>query len=453
MRTDFYAGRKEADYLNDRERQEGKEYCEAYIRFLNAAKTERETIDEAVRIAEHAGFAPLGGRDRVRAGDKIYAINAHKSLILAVIGDKPLDGGCSLIVAHTDSPRLDLKPAPILGKNGLGYLDAHYYGSIKKYQWPTVPLALHGIAVKKDGSKRRVVIGESETDPIFGVTDLSTHLAGRQMNESARDIIPGDALDLLACSDRRNGDAKACMLDILSGQYGIEEEDLISAEFEAVPAYRAREMGFDRGMIAAYGQDDRACVFAALRAISSLSQTGRTAICLFADKEEIGSLGNTSTQSLFFPHFLEELCEWEGCKPRHVFPSSMCLSADVIAAFDPTYPEVFGSNAAHLHHGVAIAKYRGSRGKQETNDASAETVAFLRNVLDQNEILWQTGETGKVDEGRSQTVAHIITGYNMPAVDLAVPILSMHSPLEVTDKLDLFMAYKAYRAFLQGDAQ
>ena len=427
------------------------DYCKAYMQFLNDAKTEREAVCAAVRLAEKNGFVPFDPSAALKAGDKVYVNNRGKSLILATIGKKPLTDGVSIAAAHIDSPRLDLKPNPLYEDSELAYLDTHYYGGIKKYQWTATPLSLHGVVVKKDGTAVNVCIGEDDADPVFCVTDLLPHLGKEQMERKAAEVVKGEDLNLLIGSRTLAGEednaVKLNILALLNKKYGITEADFLSAELEIVPAFKARDLGLDRSMIGAYGHDDRVCAYPALTALFENPHPAYTAVTVLADKEEIGSVGATGMQSSFLPYFIEDLAAATGVAGRHVLSKSVCLSADVNAAFDPIYPEVMvKSNSCQLNYGVCTTKYTGARGKYDTNDASAELMAEIRRVLDDNKVLWQIGEMGKVDAGGGGTVAMYIANLNVDTVDLGVPVLSMHAPFEVVSKIDVHMAHRAFSA-------
>lgn len=428
-------------------------YSKAYKAFLNRAKTERETVAEAVTLAGRNGFRPFDPEKVLRPGDKVYQNNRGKALILAVIGAEGMEKGVSIVAAHADSPRLDLKPSPLYEKHDLAYFDTHYYGGIKKYQWTTVPLSLHGVVVLKDGTTLHICIGEDSEDPVFCITDLLPHLAVQQMKREGAELVKGEDLDILIGSRKLDGSegdgaVKQNVLKLLHRKYGITEADFVSAELEAVPAYPARDLGLDRSMIGAYGQDDRVCVYPALTALFSLEKPVYTAVTVLADKEEVGSEGNTGALSSFVADFISDLAAPYGKEGRHVLSRSLCISADVIATLDPLYAEVTDlRNIAVLNGGVVVSKYRGLRGKAETNDSSAEFMAVIRRIFDESEVQWQIGEVGKVDVGGGRTLAKFIASRNVDTVDVGVPILSMHSPLEVTSKSDLYMAHRAFSAF------
>lgn len=443
--------------IDDSELQAAQMYAEGYKRFLNNAKTEREAVTVSVALAEQHGFYPFDATKPLKAGDKVYVNNRGKSMILAVIGEKPLAEGVSIAAAHIDSPRLDLKPNPLYEESDLAYFDTHYYGGIKKYQWTATPLALHGVVVKKDGEAVTVSIGEAENDPVFCVTDLLPHLGAEQMKRTAADVIKGEDLNLLIGSYPLKGGegsdlVKLNILKILNEKYGITEEDFISAELEIVPAFPAKDLGLDRSMIGSYGHDDRVCAYPALTALLATDKPQYTAVTVLADKEEIGSEGNTGLRSSFLKYFIEDLADACGTTARAVLSNSICLSADVNAAFDPIYPEVMcKANACQLNRGVCITKYTGARGKSGSSDASAEFMGVVRRFLAAGDVLWQTGELGRVDAGGGGTVAAYIANLNVDTVDLGVPVLSMHAPYEVVSKTDVYMAHKAFSALFDRD--
>ncbi len=429
-------------------------YCDEYKHFVGTAKTEREVAAQAIEMAEKAGFVPFDPAKTVKPGDRVYVNNRGKALILAVIGEKPIREGVSIAAAHIDSPRLDLKPNPLYEDHGMAYFDTHYYGGIKKYQWTAVPMALHGVVVRKDGTTVTVNIGEKPEDPVFCVTDLLPHLASEQMKRPAPEIVRGEDLNILigsrAIGNEDGADlVKLNIMNILNRQYGIVEADFLSAELEVVPAGPARDVGFDRSMIGCYGHDDRVCAYPALTALIDTKTPAYTAVTLLADKEETGSDGNTGMQSAFLRYFIEELAAMGGTAARTVFSNSVCLSADVNVAFDPIYPEVTEArNCAKINGGVVLTKYTGARGKGDTSDASAELMGRVRRLMDQNEVIWQVGELGRVDIGGGGTVAKYIANLDVDTVDMGVPVLSMHAPFEVVSKLDVFMAHKAFFALL-----
>ena len=442
-----------AKVCTDAQIKEADIFCEGYMSFLDAAKTEREAVEESVALARANGFIEFKKGQRYAPGEKVYYNNRGKAPILAVIGKRDLSQGARIVAAHIDSPRLDLKPNPLYEDNELAYFKTHYYGGIKKYQWTVTPLALHGVIVKKDGETVRVKVGEDDADPKFVITDLLPHLAASQMKATMAEGVKGESLNVLIGS-RPFDDADAAesvklnILHILFGKYGIREDDFLSAELEVVPACKSCDIGFDRSLIGAYGHDDRVCAYPALMALIDAEAPEHTAVCVLADKEEIGSVGNTGLDSCFLSYFISDLAEPFGLDGRDVLSRSQCLSADVNAAFDPLYPEVLEKrNAAFVNRGCVITKYTGSRGKGGTSDASAEFMAKVRALLDSHNVVWQTGELGKVDEGGGGTVARFVAGLNVDTVDLGVPVLSMHAPFEVVSKLDVYMTYKACLAF------
>lgn len=440
--------------INETEEKAVFAFAEDYKNFLNTAKTEREAVCEAVKLLKANGFVEYKKDMELKAGDKIYRNNRGKAVIAAVIGTSPVDEGVRLCAAHIDSPRLDLKQNPLYEDNELALFKTHYYGGIKKYQWTTIPLSLHGVIIKADGTSITVNIGEDENDPVFCVTDLLPHLATEQMTRTATKIIRGEDLNLLIGSipfrdDESSEAVKLNIMNILFEKYGITESDFISSELEAVPAFKARDIGFDRSLIGGYGHDDRCCAYPALRAAVECLSPVHTTVTILADKEETGSDGNTGLCSSYLRYFIEDIAEALGSKGRDVLSASECLSADVNAAFDPTFPEVNErNNAAYVNKGVCITKYTGSRGKSGTSDASAEFAGRIRRLMDSKNVIWQTGELGKVDAGGGGTVAAYIANLDVDTIDMGVPVLSMHSPYEVISKLDLYMAYKAFAAFI-----
>ena len=431
-----------------------------YRQFLDTGKTERECTREAARQAEAAGYVNLQDvlDGCVPMQPKVYAAAMDKTIALFHLGKQPLEQGMQIVAAHIDSPRLDLKQHPLYEEAGLAYFDTHYYGGIKKYQWVTLPLAIHGVVVKKDGSVIEMNIGENEDDPVIGVTDLLVHLAGEQLEKKGSKVVEGEALDLLVGSrplaDEKKEAAKAFLLKLLEEQYGMEEDDFISAELEVVPAGKARDCGLDRSMIMAYGHDDRVCAFAGLAALLHTEQQEKTVCCLLVDKEEIGSVGATGMKSRFFENAVAELLELTGgytdLKLRRCLAKSRMLSTDVSAAFDPSYPQAFDKrNSAYLGGGMVMKKFTGARGKSGANDANAEYIGVLRKVMDDASVTWQTAELGKVDYGGGGTISYIAALYGMEVIDCGVPVLNMHAPWEVISKADLYEATKGYHAFLQ----
>ncbi len=451
----FYARKNAAEVCTKEQIAAADAFCEAYKSFLNAAKTEREAVAYMVGKAEKKGFVPFDREKKYEAGDKVYFNNRGKSIILCVIGKKPLCGGIRLSAAHIDSPRLDLKPSPLYEDGELALFKTHYYGGIKKYQWTCIPLALHGVIVKKDGGIVKVNIGEDAGDPQFVVTDLLPHLAAEQMKRTLADGIRGEELNVLVGSrpfsnDEGSEKVKLNILRILFEKYGVTEGDFLSAELEVVPAFPARDVGLDRSMIGSYGHDDRVCAYPAAEAIFDAQAPEYTAVTCLTDKEEIGSEGNTGLNSSYLKYFIADLAKANGENYHTVLRNTQCLSADVNAAFDPTFPDVSERmNASFVNKGVAIMKYTGSRGKGGTSDASAEFMGKVRRLLDGNDIVWQSCELGKVDAGGGGTVAMYLASLDIDVVDLGVPVLSMHSPFEVVSKLDVYMAYRAFKAFFE----
>ncbi|MDD6332162.1 MAG: aminopeptidase [Clostridium sp.] len=434
-----------------------------YRAFLNVGKTERECVTEIVRQAEAAGYVNLEKIQKkkrtVQPGDKVYAVCMKKTIALFNIGTEPIEQGMNILGAHIDSPRMDVKQNPLYENGDMAYLDTHYYGGIKKYQWVTLPLAIHGVVVKKDGSVTEIVIGEKEDDPVFCVTDLLIHLAGEQQEKKANKVIEGENLDILFGSlplkDAEKEGVKKGVLKLLKEQYDMEEEDFLSAELEVVPAGKAREAGIDRSMIMAYGQDDRVCAYTSLVAMLEVEQVSKTTCCLLTDKEEIGSVGATGMQSRFFENTVAELMDSMGAyselKLRRCLKNSRMLSSDVSAAYDPLYAAAYEkNNAAYFGRGMVFNKFTGSRGKSGSNDANAEYMGVLRKILDENKVAYQTAELGKVDVGGGGTIAYILSLYGMEVIDSGVAVLNMHAPWEVTSKADIYETKKGYVAFLQN---
>lgn len=441
--------------------QELSDLNERYKIYLDKGKTERECVREAVRMAKEAGYHDLqevlAKGENVKAGDKVYAVCMGKTIALFNIGEEPLENGMNILGAHVDSPRMDAKQNPLYEAGEFAYLDTHYYGGVKKYQWVTVPLAIHGVVIRKDGTKVEVVIGEDENDPVLVITDLLIHLASEQLETKAAKVIEGEKLDVLLGSQPMAGEekeaVKANIAKLLKDKYNIEEEDFVSAELEIVPAGKARDCGIDRSMILAYGQDDRVCAYTSLQAMLDMNEVKKTACCLLVDKEEIGSVGATGMQSRFFENTVAELLnamdEYSELKVRRTLANSRMLSSDVSAAFDPMYESVFEkNNTAYFGKGLVFNKYTGARGKSGSNDANAEYVAYLRDVLDKHQVAFQTAELGRVDAGGGGTIAYILANYGMEVIDSGVAVLSMHAPWEVTSKADVYEAYRGYKAFL-----
>ena len=432
-------------------------FCEGYKSFLNMAKTEREAADFAVAAAIEKGFKKFDRNAKYNPGDKVYYNNRGKAVILAVFGDQPVENGVRVAASHIDSPRLDLKPNPLYEDAEIALFKTHYYGGIKKYQWTTIPLALHGVVIRSDGASIPVVIGEDEDDPCFVITDLLPHLAAEQSKRTLSDGIRGEDMNVLVGSypfkdDKVSEAVKLNILNIIYEKYGIVEADFISAELELVPAFKSRDIGLDRSLIGAYGHDDRVCAYPALMAALNVSGVlEHTVVTVLADKEEIGSMGNTGLESSFLKYFICDLAKTQGGDGFTALAHSECLSADVNAAFDPNYPEVLDRrNAAMINHGAAFTKYTGARGKSSTSDASAEFVGKVRRIMDMNDVKWQMAELGKVDLGGGGTVAMYIANLGMDVIDIGVPVLSMHSPFEVVAKYDVYMVYKAIEAFYKS---
>lgn len=428
-----------------------------YINFLSNGKTERECVSQSEKLALEAGFTKLSDAKALKAGDRVYVINKNKNIMLFVIGKKPLREGMRILGAHIDSPRIDLKQNPLYEKDGFALLDTHYYGGIKKYQWVTIPLALHGVICKKDGTTVHVNIGEDPNDPVLGIGDLLIHLSQDQMAKTAAKVIEGENLDVTVGSIPLKGkekeQVKANVLRILKQKYGMEEEDFVSSEIEVVPAGKARSYGLDSSMVASYGQDDRVCAYTSLKAILDVKEPEYTSCCILVDKEEIGSVGATGAQSLFFENtiarLLEKMNETSFVAVREAIENSYMLSSDVSAGVDPLFPSVNDfKNAAYLGEGVVFNKYTGSRGKSGCNDTNPEFIAWLRKILDEAQVHYQTAELGKVDQGGGGTIAYILGNYNMNVIDAGVAVLNMHAPMEITSKADVYEAYLSYIAFL-----
>lgn len=442
--------------MTDAEIKKCNKFCEGYKQFLDAAKTEREAVCFIEREAKAKGFVPFDKSKTYKAGDKVYYVNREKSVILAVIGKEPIENGVNIVAAHIDSPRLDMKQNPLYEKDDIGYFKTHYYGGIKKYQWPTVPLSLHGVIVKADGSKITVSVGEDESDPVFCVSDLLPHLASAQYKRPSGELIRGEELNIIIGSrpfkdDEASERVKLNLMLLLNEKYGITEGDFLSAELEAVPAFKSRDIGFDRSLVGGYGQDDRVCAYTELMALLNAKAVKRTVVAILTDKEETGSDGNTGLRSAYLKYFIADLAATFGVRGRETLSNSRCLSADVNAAYDPTFPDVFEkNNACVLNGGVCVTKYTGSRGKSGTSDASAEFVGEVRRLLDSKGVIWQTGELGKVDIGGGGTVAAYIANLNVDTIDVGVPVMSMHAPFEITAKTDVYAAFKAFEAFINS---
>ncbi len=441
--------------LTEAQRSEMEDYCKRYMAFMDACKTEREATAWTVNIAEANGFRPLTAGMDLKPGDKVYYNNRGKSILLAVIGAESLAKGANICAAHVDSPRMDVKPNPLYEDSEIAYLKTHYYGGIKKYQWTTIALALHGVVYRKDGSVIDVTIGEDDADPILVVSDLLPHLAADQMKKPMAEGIAGEQLNVILGSQPLDGEGsdlvKLHIMKLLNEKYGLIESDFLSAELTVVPAGRSREVGLDRSLIGAYGHDDRVCAFAEIEPLLTMGIPTHTAVCILADKEEIGSVGISGMQSQAFEYFMEMLCDSQNVKLTECFANSFCLSADVSNAYDPNFPEVHDRrNNSQLNYGVAICKYTGSRGKGGASDASAEAMGHVRSVLDQAGVTWQIATLGKVDQGGGGTVAAYMANRNIVTVDAGVPVLSMHAPMEVVSKLDCYMTMLACKAIYEA---
>ena len=450
-------------YYDENEKLQLENTCNLYMDFLSRCKTERECVKEIIAMAEKAGYKDLdsviSSGEKLKCGDKIYSVCMKKAVALFRIGKKGITDGMNILGAHIDSPRLDIKQNPVFEDGELAFLDTHYYGGIKKYQWVTLPLALHGTVVKKDGSVIDINIGEDEKDPVFCVTDLLIHLAQEQMEKKGARVVEGEDLNILIGNEPVKGDekeaVKANVLKLLKEKYNIEEEDFVSAEIEAVPAGKAREAGLDRSMIISYGQDDRVCAFTSLKAMLEIEESEKTACCLLVDKEEIGSVGATGMQSRFFENTVAEVMaltgEYTELNLRRALKNSRMLSSDVSSAYDPAYASAFEKkNVAFLSHGMVFNKFTGARGKSGSNDANAEYLADLRRIIDENNVHYQTAELGRVDLGGGGTIAYILALYGMEVIDSGVAVLSMHAPWEIISKSDLYEAKKGYLAFLKN---
>ena len=432
-------------------------FNEDYKEFISTSKTERLCVKNAVKLAEANGFVDIKSVEKLVAGDKVYATNKHKNVALFVIGDKPIEKGLRVLGAHIDSPRLDVKQNPLYERNDFALLDTHYYGGIKKYQWVTIPLAIVGVVCKKDGSTVEVCVGEDENDPVVGISDLLVHLSGDQLQKNAARVIEGEDLDLTVGSIPLNDEEKSTVKDnvlrILKEKYDFEEEDFLSAELEVVPAGKARDYGLDRSMVAGYGHDDRVCAYTSLRAVLDTPKCKYTTCAVLVDKEEVGSIGATGAQSKWFENVIAELINlttrYSELKVRHALENTKMLSSDVSAGFDPLFAYVNDpKNSAYLGKGICFNKYTGSRGKGGCNDAMPEYFAEIRNLLDSQEVCFQTAELGRVDQGGGGTIAYILGNYNMYVIDAGIAVLNMHAPMEIVSKADVYEGYVAYKAFL-----
>ena len=447
----FYEQKNGYDLIDTEERIKVEDYCKGYMDYLDRSRMEREAVANAIEQAEDLGFVEYVPGMALKAGDKIYKNNRGKALILAVIGKKPLSEGAVIAGAHVDSPRIDLKQVTLYEQDELAYFKTHYYGGIKKYQWVTIPLELHGAVALKSGEVVNVVIGREKDEPKFVITDLLPHLAADQMKKTMAEGFTGEGLNILLGStpyaDEGKDRVKLAVMSILNDMYGITEEDFLSAELAAVPAFDVCEIGLDRSLIGGYGHDDRVCAYAELRALFDVQDPERTCVCILADKEETGSDGVTGMQSACFDVFMKDLCESQGVALRRCYEKSFCLSADVSNAFDPLYPEVSEKRSdSKVNYGMAICKFTGARGKGGTSDASAEVVAYLRRLFERENVVWQMAELGKVDQGGGGTIAKYMANRNIDTIDAGVPVLSMHAPFEVVAKFDCYMTYKGVLA-------
>lgn len=452
LRFDFkHIGKEHEEQLKKAEK-----FCEGYKQFLDEGKTERECVAYAERLAKKSGYTAFKRGTQYQAGDRVYFINREKNIFLVTFGEKPLTDGVRFNIAHIDSPRLDLKPNPLYEQEELAYFKTHYYGGIRKYQWGTIPLAMHGVVILKNGKKIQLSLGEAENEPKFVISDLLPHLSARQNERPLKDGLKGEELNIIIGSipyqdEEIKEPFKLMALDLLHKQYGLTEADFMRAEIEFVPATKACDIGLDRSLIGAYGQDDRVCAYTALMAAMEVKAPKHTTVTVCTDKEEIGSEGNTGMASHALHDFVEDLCEASGAAARDVYRNSICLSSDVNAAYDPTFADVFEKrNASFLNHGPVLTKYTGARGKSGSNDASAETMAAVIKCMDDAKVCWQIGELGKVDEGGGGTIALFMGDRDVDTVDLGVPVLAMHSPFEITAKLDVYETYRAFAAFYEA---
>ncbi|MBQ7895238.1 MAG: aminopeptidase [Oscillospiraceae bacterium] len=449
--TLFYEQKNGYDLIDTQERIAVEDYAKGYIQYLDNSRTEREAVNNAIALAEENGFVEYSYGMELKPGMKIYKNNRGKALMLAVVGKKPLSEGSVIAGAHVDAPRLDMKQVTMYESDEMCFLKTHYYGGIKKYQWVAIPLELHGVVALKNGDVLDISIGREKDDPKFVITDLLPHLAADQMKKTMAEGITGEGLNVLIGSTPYDDDGKdrvkLAVMSLLNDRYGITEEDFLSAELTAVPGFDVCEVGLDRSLIGGYGHDDRVCSYAELKALFDLKDPEKTCVCILADKEEIGSDGVTGMQSAAFDHFMEDLCESQGVALRRCYEKSFCLSADVSNAYDPLYPEVSEKRSeAKINYGMGICKYTGSRGKSGTSDASAEIVAYLRRIFEENGVVWQMAELGKVDQGGGGTIAKYMANRNIDTIDAGVPVLSMHAPFEVVSKFDCYMTYKGILA-------
>ncbi len=436
---------------------EAFDFCEDYKAFLDAARTEREAVNEIVSLAKANGYVEFDSKATYKAGDKVYYNNRGKAVILSAIGTEPVEAGVKIAAAHIDSPRLDLKPNPLYESDGIALFKTHYYGGIRKYQWAAIPLALHGVVIKANGESVNIAIGDEEGDPVFVITDLLPHLAQEQSKRTLSDGIRGEELNVILGSkpvakENESDLVKLNILKMLNEKYGIVEEDFLSAELEIVPAFKTKDIGFDRSLIGAYGHDDRVCAYPSVMAQLAVTNPRMTTVTVLADKEEIGSDGNTGLNSSYLKYFIHRIAEMQGGNGEIALSNSKCLSADVNAAYDPTFSDVFErKNACFINGGACITKYTGARGKSGSSDASAEFMGYIRNLLNAAGVIWQTGELGKVDAGGGGTVAMYIANLGVDVVDLGVPVLAMHAPFEIVSKMDVYMCFKAVKAFYEAE--
>ena len=456
LKEELFAKQEHAVYTcEENEVAVADEFCEGYKKYLDACKTEREAAAYTKELAIKEGYVEFDPKASYKAGDKVYYDIRSKALILCTFGKKGLEYGAKIVASHIDSPRLDLKHNPRYEDSELAFFKTHYYGGIKKYQWAAIPLSLHGVVFRRDGSSVNIRLGEDEGDPVFVVTDLLPHLDKKQANRPLDEAIEGENLNILVGSrpfaaDKGSEMVKLNIMKLINEKYGIVEADFLSAELEMVPAFKAADIGFDRSMIGSYGHDDRVCAYPSIIAAFEAKTPDYTSVTVITDKEEVGSDGNTGLHSAFLKHFIADIARTQGLEGRDVLRVSECLSADVNAGFDPIYPSVHDKkNAAFLNKGIVVTKYTGSRGKSSTNDANAEFVPKMRHIIDSANVAWQTGELGKVDEGGGGTVAKYVANLGVEVVDVGVPVLSMHAPFEVVSKLDVYMAYKGFKAFLE----
>ena len=451
----FSAAKNGYDRISEQDLAAMENYCVLYRDYIDRGKTERECAQNTIRLAKEQGFVAYRRGMELKAGDKVYVSNCDKSVMLAVIGTESLSKGAQIVAAHIDSPRLDLKPSPLYEDSEMAYLKTHYYGGVRKYQWVTIPLELRGAVALKDGSVVNVVLGEGD-EPKFVINDLLPHLGGEQGKKPLNEAIPGETLNILLGSQPvgeagESDRVKLHVLEKLNEKYGIVEDDFISAELEAVPAAMSCDIGLDASLIGAYGHDDRVCGYAGLKALFDIDVPAHTAVCVLADKEEVGSMGVTGMQSAAFDTFMNDLCDSQGVLLRECYENSFCLSSDVTAAYDPNFAEVYEKrNSARINYGIGLCKYTGARGKGGSSDATAEVVAYVRRVFDDADVIWQMAELGKVDAGGGGTVAQYMANRNIATLDAGVPVLSMHAPFETVSKLDCYMTYKGCKAIYEA---